>query len=212
MYFNCLRNPVGFDHRLHRTMNVRIFLALIGLALCCFCLGLRPAWAQEAAAKPLPELGVSDATYKLDAGDKIKIDIFNQPDLSGEFQLDSEGQLSLPLIGRVEAKGLTAAELEKVLVGRFKPDYLVNPRIFIQVGIYKPYYLVGEVSGTGAFPYVAGMTYLTAIANAGGYSYRAKQDVVYVIRADDPEQKELKLSVEEKVQPGDIIRIAERLF
>lgn len=161
---------------------------------------------------PLPELGANDSTYKLDTGDKIKINIFNQPDLSGEFQLDAEGRIVLPLIGSVDAGGLTAAELEKVLVGRFKPDYLINPRIFIQVGIYKPYYLVGEVAGRGAFPYVAGMTYLTAIANAGGYSYRAKQDYVYVTRADDPEQKELKLSVEEKVQPGDIIRVAERLF
>jgi len=160
----------------------------------------------------LPALEVNDATYKLTSGDKIKISVFNQPDLSGEFQLDGEGQISMPLIGRVGAAGLTAAELEAVLVDRFKPDYLVNPRIFIQVGIYKPYYLMGEVNGKGAFPYVAGMTYLTAIANAGGYTYRAKQDYVWVIRADDPEQKEIKLSVEEKVQPGDIIRIAERLF
>jgi polysaccharide export outer membrane protein len=118
----------------------------------------------------------------------------------------------MPLIGRVDAAGLTAAELETVLVSRLKPDFLVNPRIFIRVGIYKPYYLIGEVNGTGAFPYVAGMTYLTAIANAGGYTYRAKKDFVYVIHADDTEQKEIKLSVDEKVQPGDIIRVAERLF
>jgi polysaccharide export outer membrane protein len=205
MYFPFLLEIAGFKQ------SLRICIAC---ALCCFWLGLTPAWPQEAAAKPLPELGASDSTYKLDAGDKIKINIFNQPDLSGEFQLDGEGKIYLPLIGRVDASGLTAAELEKVLVDRFKPDYLVNPRIFIQVGMgnLKPYYLMGEVSGTGAFPYVAGMTYLTAIANAGGFSYRAKQDYVYVIRADDPEQKELKLSVEEKVQPGDIIRVAERLF
>ena len=190
-----------------------MYFALCWVSCCAaFGWGWRPHWSQEAAAKPLPELGASDATYKLDAGDKIKISIFNQPDLSGEFQLDGEGRIFLPLIGRVKASGLTAAELEKVLVDRFKPDYLVNPRIFIQVGIYKPYYLMGEVQARDAFPYVAGMTYLTAIANAGGYTYRAKKDYVYVIRADDPEQKEIKLSVEEKVQPGDIIRIAERLF
>jgi polysaccharide export outer membrane protein len=71
---------------------------------------------------------------------------------------------------------------------------------------------VGEVQGTGAFPYVAGMTYLTAIAIAGGFTYRAKQDYVFVVRADDSSQQEIKLNVEEKVQPGDIIRVAERLF
>jgi polysaccharide export outer membrane protein len=165
-------------------------------------LGSTPGWAQSPPETALPELGVSDATYQLDAGDKIKINVFNHEDLSGEFQLDGDGQIYLPLIGRVDAKGLTAAELEKVLVDRYKPDYLVNPRIFIQVGIYKPYYLMGEVQGTGAFPYVAGMTYLTAIANAGGFTYRAKQDYVWVIRADDPEQKEIKLNVEERFSPG----------
>ena len=77
---------------------------------------------------------------------------------------------------------------------------------------YRPYYLIGEVQGTGAFPYVAGMTYLTAIAISGGFTYRARQNHVYVVRGDDPEQNEIKLNVEEKVQPGDIIRVAERLF
>jgi protein involved in polysaccharide export with SLBB domain len=118
----------------------------------------------------------------------------------------------MPLIGTIEADGLNPLQLEDLLVSKLKPDYLVNPRIFIQVMNSRLYYLIGEVNGTGAFPYKAGMTYLTAIANAGGYSYRAKQDVVFVIRGDDPEQNEIKLSVDEKVQPGDIIRIAERLF
>jgi polysaccharide export outer membrane protein len=93
-----------------------------------------------------------------------------------------------------------------------KPDYLVNPRIYVQVINYRPYYLIGEANTAGAFPYIAGMTYLKAIAIAGGFTYRAKKDVVYVVRAGDPEQEEIKLDVDEKVQPGDIIRVAERLF
>jgi len=160
----------------------------------------------------MPALGTGDSTYELDAGDQIKINVFNQPDLSGDFQLDGDGRIFMPLIGFVEARGLTSAELEARLVDRLKPDYLVNPRVFIQVVNYRPYYLIGEVQKTGAFPYVAGMTYMTAIANAGGYTYRGKKEVVYVIRADDPSQEEVKLSVEELVQPGDIIRVAERLF
>lgn len=178
-----------------------IFIVLAGTAM-----------AQSSPKEAMPQSGTSDSTYKLGIADKIQINVFNQPDLSGEYQLDGEGRIFMPLIGRVEAVGLTAAELEKVLVDMLKPDYLVNPRIFIQVGIYKPYYLVGEALGTGPFPYVSGMTYLQAIANAGGFTYRAKKDYVYVIRADDPSQTEIKLDVDEKVQPGDIIRIAERLF
>ena len=154
----------------------------------------------------------SYTTYELAPGDRIKVDIFNHVDLSGEFTLDADGRFSMPLIGTVDASDLNPLELEDLLVSKLKPDYLVNPRIFIQVMNSRLYYLIGEVNGTGAFPYKSGMTYLTAIANAGGYSYRAKRDVVFVIRDDDLEQNEIKLSVDEKVQPGDIIRIAERLF
>jgi protein involved in polysaccharide export with SLBB domain len=169
--------------------------------------------AQEPAdPQPTPSLGANEAAYRLATGDRIRVNIFNHDELSGEYQLDGEGRFSMPLIGVVDAEDLNSSELEALLVERFKPDFLVNPRIFIQLITYRPYYLIGESLGTGPFPYVAGMTYLTAIANAGGYTYRAKKDWVYVIRGDDPEQVEVKLSVEERVQPGDIVRIAERLF
>jgi len=169
--------------------------------------------AQEIAETPaIPSLGANEAAYRLAPSDRVRINVFNHEELSGDYQVDSEGRFLMPLIGVIEAEGLNSAELESLLIGKLKPDYLVNPRIFIQLITYRPYYLIGEVSGRGAFPYVAGMTYLTAIANAGGYTYRAKQDWVFVIRGDDPDQVELKLSVEEKVQPGDIIRIAERIF
>jgi protein involved in polysaccharide export with SLBB domain len=165
--------------------------------------------AQEEVALPT---GTIDSSYKLGSGDKVRINIFNQDDLSGEYTLDGNGQFSMPLIGTVDANGLTSTELEALLISRYKPDYLVNPRIFIQVGNYRPYYLMGEVASKGSFPYKPGMTYLTAIANAGGFTYRAKRNNVWVIRSDDPEQQEIKLSIEEKVQPGDIIRVDERLF
>ena len=174
--------------------------------------GFGPLAAQDVINTLPPPASDSYTTYELAPGDRIKIDIFNHVDLSGDFTLDADGRFSMPLIGTINASDLNPLELEDLLVSKLKPDYLVNPRIFIQVMNSRLYYLIGEVSATGAFPYKAGMTYLRAIANAGGYSYRAKQDVVYVIRGDDPEQNEIKLSVDEKVQPGDIIRIAERLF
>jgi polysaccharide export outer membrane protein len=185
-----------------------VLLTVLWLLLCLAPL----AWAQDNVSGAVPPPGVSDSTYNLDYGDRISINVFNQPELSGEYTLDGDGRFSMPLIGTVAAAGLSPAELEAQLVDRYKPDYLVNPRIFIQVLNYRPYYLIGEVQGTGAFPYKAGMTYMTAIAIAGGFTYRAKQDYVWVIRGNDPEQKEIKLSIEERVQPGDIIRVAERLF
>lgn len=153
-----------------------------------------------------------DTGYALGPRDRISVKVFNHPDLSGEYELDGDGRFSMPLIGIVDASGRTSVELKKVLIDRLKPDYLVDPRVSIEVRNYRPYYLIGEVQSTGSFPYVAGITYLTAIAMAGGYTYRAKKDVVYVIRGNDPEQEEIKLSVNEKVRPGDIIRVAERLF
>ena len=150
--------------------------------------------------------------YQLGPRDRISVTVFNHPDLSGEFVLDGDGRFSMPLIGVVIAAGKTPVELEEVLVNQLRPDYLVNPRVSIEVRNYRPYYLIGEVLSTGSFPYVTGITYLTAIAMAGGYTYRAKKDVVYVIRGNDPTQEEIKLDANEKVQPGDIIRVAERLF
>jgi polysaccharide export outer membrane protein len=142
----------------------------------------------------------------------IIITVHNHDDLSGTFQLDGTGTISMSLIGTVDAAGLTAPELEARIVEKLKPDYLVNPRVTVRVQNYRPYYLIGEVGRTGAFNYVQGMTYLTAIAIAGGYSYRAKKGVVFVIRGDDPDREEVEMDVNEKVQPGDIIRVAERLF
>lgn len=154
----------------------------------------------------------SDSEYKLGVGDRLQVIVAGHDDLGGEFVIDGNGQFFMPLIDEVDADGLNPAELEARIVGLLKPDYLVNPRVNIQVLKYRPYYLMGEVASKGAFPYLSGMTYLKAIAIAGGFTYRAKQDHVYVIRADDDSLEEIKLPMNEKVQPGDIIRIAERMF
>jgi polysaccharide export outer membrane protein len=154
----------------------------------------------------------SDSDYRLGIGDRIQIIVAGHEDLSGEFVIDGKGQFFMPLIEEVDAAGLKPAELEGLVVERLKPDYLINPRVNVQVLKYRPYYLMGEVASRGAFPYLSGMSYLKAVAIAGGFTYRAKQDYVYVIRADDEDLEELKLPMNEKVQPGDIIRVAERMF
>ena len=153
-----------------------------------------------------------DENYRLGPGDKLQIDVFNQEDLTGQYTLDGSGRFSMHLIGQVDARNLTAAELESRLVDRLRPDYLVNPRISVQVLSYRPFYIIGEVTRPSSYAYVDGMTYLTAIAIAGGYTYRAKKDVVFVIRVDDPAREEVRLDVNDRVHPGDIIRVDERMF
>ena len=190
--------------------TVLVSLRFLALIFFLFTLNVTGdlVWAQE-ATEPTAETG---AGYRLGPGDHIQIKVHNQDDLSGEYVLDGTGRFSMPLIGTVAAGGLTAAGLESFLVSRFKPDYLVNPRIAVEVSNYRPYYIIGEVKNPSSYNYVQGMTYLTAIAIAGGYTYRAKKGVVYVIQGDDPDREEIKMDVDLKVQPGDIIRVAERLF
>lgn len=190
----------GGQHRYLRFLPVALML------LACSLIFSEPSPAQEQADRK------GDISYHLGAGDKLQIDVFNQPDLSGGYTLNGNGRFSMHLIGKVDVAGLTVAELETLLINRLKPDYLVNPRISVRVQNYRPYYLIGEVLGTGSFAYVDGMTYMTAVAIAGGFTYRARKGHVYVTRVADTQRKELKLDIGEKVLPGDIIRVAERIF
>ena len=181
------------------------------LLLICTLLISSSSWAQDESAV-ITDPGVTDVSYRLGAGDKLQINVFNQADLTGEYTLDANGRFTMHLIGKVKAKGLTPTELEALLVSKLKPDYLVNPRVSVRMQNFRPFYIMGEVKNPSSYAYVNGMTYLTAVAIAGGYTYRGKKDWAYVIRGDDPEREELKLDVNAKVRPGDIIRIAERLF
>ena len=153
-----------------------------------------------------------DQEYQLGSGDLLKVTVFNQEDLSGEYTVNGSGQISLPLIGTINAKNLTAKQVEQGIADKLKPDYLLNPRVSVQVLNYRPFYILGEVKEPKSYPYVDGMTYLNAVAIAGGYTYRAKKDHVLVIRMNDPQKRELTLNMDEKVLPGDVIHVEERFF
>lgn len=183
------------------------FLSRVLLLVCSLLLATL-SWAQGEVA----DTGTGDLSYRLGAGDKLQIDVFNQEDLTGEYTLDGDGRFTMHLIGKISAAGMTPTDLEVLLVSKLKPDYLVNPRISVRVQNFRPFYIIGEVKKPSSYAYVDGMTYLTSVAIAGGFTYRAKKGHVYVVRGSDPGKDEIKLDVNEKVRPGDIIRIAERLF
>ncbi|MSP52964.1 MAG: polysaccharide export protein [Gammaproteobacteria bacterium] len=187
-----------------KTRNHHVLVSVLCLLFCGLCTTL--LWAESSEATG------STASYHLGSGDKLKITIFNQEDMNGEYTVDGTGNVSLPLIGTIAAKNLTLNEFENKLKGKLSPDYLLNPKIAIQVLNYRPFYILGEVKSPSSYPYVSGMSYLTAVAIAGGFSYRAKESAVYVIHASNPEQKEIETKLEESVQPGDIIRVDERFF
>lgn len=150
--------------------------------------------------------------YQLGAGDKVKVTVFGHEDLSGEFEVNGVGQISMPLIQLVQVAGLTAEEAELAIAEKLSPGYLKNPRVSVSVLNYRPFYIIGEVNKPGSYPFVNGMTVLNAIALAGGFTYRAKKSKVTITRADDPQEKKRSTSPDTPVLPGDIIEVPERYF
>lgn len=152
-----------------------------------------------------------EAAYRFGPGDKLRVRVYNEDTISGDYEVDSTGNLSLQLLGSVHASGLTLPELAALIEGRLLSEgYMINPRVAIDVLNYRPFYVLGEVNRPGSYPYVAGMTVLNAIALAGGYTYRAKQESIGLIRGDN--QKKRKVSPNVWVLPGDIIKVEERFF
>jgi len=151
--------------------------------------------------------------YTLGSGDRVRITVYGQPELTGEFQVDGSGMLSYPLIGQVQAGGLTAKGLEQALIGKLKPDYLKNPSVSVEVLTYRPFYIVGEVRTPGSYPYVSGMTIINAVALAGGFTYRARENSFYLTRTgENGEKQKLTATPETPVLPGDVITVRERYF
>ena len=168
--------------------------------------------AHAAGADTTAQPAAPDPGYRLAAGDKVRITVYGHEDLSGEFEVDGTGRLSLPLIREVTAAGLTARELEEAITAKLKPDYLKDPQVSVAVLNYRPFYIMGEVQAPGSYPYVNGMTIMNAVAVAGGFTYRAKKSKVHVVRTNGIEKQELSLPLEAPVVPGDVIEVRERFF
>ena len=150
--------------------------------------------------------------YTLGSGDQVRVTVFGHRDLSGDFLVDGTGLIALPLIGQIPVGGKTARQIESAIVGKLKPDYLKNPRVSVEVLNYRPFYILGEVKKPGSYPYVSGMKVINAIALAGGYTYRAKENELLVTRAKDSSRKKLPATHETVIWPGDIIQVPERYF
>lgn len=155
---------------------------------------------------------VSDPNYQLGAGDHVRVIVYGQPDLTGEFQVNGSGQIAFPLIGNIDAGGLSASQLESRLASKLSPDYLRDPRVSVEVMTYRPFYIVGEVNNPGNYAYTNGMTVINAVAMAGGFTYRAEEDDFYITRAGDTSSQKQEAEQETKVHPGDVITVRERWF
>ena len=150
--------------------------------------------------------------YRLGTGDKVKVTVFGHENLSGESDIDGTGNLALPLIQTVKASGLTVQELERSIVAKLSPDYLKNPRVSVEVLNNRPFFILGEVQKPGSYPYVSDMTVVTAVALAGGFTYRADSDEVYITRTTDKGKTKQSADQNTPVLPGDVIEVPERFF
>lgn len=151
--------------------------------------------------------------YRLSPGDKIKVIVFNEPDLTGEFQVNDSGKVAFPLAGEVSAAGRSVEEFKSALTRTLSGRYVKNPRVAVEVVNYRPFNVIGEVRNAGQYPYRPGLTVQDAVAMAGGYTYRANTRTLYVRRADANGESTVQVDGERvTVLPGDNIRVPERYF
>jgi polysaccharide export outer membrane protein len=160
-----------------------------------------------------PRSGGRENDYRLGANDRLRITVFGQPTLTGEYTLDGNGSLAFPLIGEVKADGMTTNELQRAIATKLEPDYLVNPSISAEVLTRRPFYVIGEVQKPGNYPYVTDMTALNAVAIAGGFTYRAKTTQFYLKRLNqDGRMVRIVARPDTLVRPGDTLEVRERYF
>jgi protein involved in polysaccharide export with SLBB domain len=170
--------------------------------------------AQTPAAAPPATTLRADVRgdYVLGPGDKVRVIVFGEEGLSGEFVVGGAGKVSFPLIGDVAASGLPVQAFQAALETGLKQGYLKSPRVSVEVLTYRPYYILGEVNKPGEYPYSNSLNVLNAVATAGGFTYRAQTKRVYIRRASETAERAYTLTSDVPVAPGDTIRVTERFF
>jgi polysaccharide export outer membrane protein len=162
-------------------------------------------------AGPTPLRG-SGGEYILGPGDKVRLKFYDDANLTGEYEVNSAGLISIPLVGEVKASGLSTSQLEKTIARRMKGKIAQDPNVTAEIASYAPFYIYGEVKKAGVYPYQPGLTVAGAIATAGGLTYRANENTIYLHRAGAPSQQTVGLDVPVRIFPGDNIRVGERMF
>jgi polysaccharide export outer membrane protein len=150
--------------------------------------------------------------YELASGDRVRIQVYGEDDLYLEARVSDRGTISYPFLGEISVAGMSPAQLEKLIHDRLKGDYLLNPKVSVDILEYRPFFVNGEVEQPGGFPYQPGITIRKAISLAGGFTERASTDDIVVIRENDPSRRPVEAGLDEKVGPGDIITVEQSFF
>ena len=154
----------------------------------------------------------TDGPYLLDAGDRLRIFVYGQPNLSRGYNVDHAGMITVPLIGQVKARGHTTRQLEGIIKSRLGSQYVRDPQVTVDMVQNRPFFILGEVKTAGQYPYVSGMTVETAVAIAGGYSERASTQKYRISRRINGLVEQIEAPSDYVVQPGDTVTVFERYF
>lgn len=174
------------------------------------------AWSEP---PPLPPgmvgpraVAETDGPYLLDTGDRLRIFVYGQPNLSRQYTVSHDGKISIPLIGNVMARGKTTNELQATIRAKLGAEFVKNPQVTVDVQQNRPFFIYGEVKTGGQFPYVSGMTVETAIAIAGGYTERASSRKFRVTRRINGFVDQIEAPGDYVLKPGDTVYVFERFF
>ena len=188
-------------------------LNILRLAMTLVLAATLTAGCASNAPKLAPDHPGKLEIYSLSAGDHLRISVYNETALTGEFGVGSDGFISFPLIGNVPVAGKSVEQTQELIRAALANGYVNNPRVTVEVISYRSYYVLGEVLRPGEYPFKSGLAVDQAVAIAGGYSYRANHKVIFVKRGDDPVEKQVDVSKNTVyIRPGDTIRIGERYF
>lgn len=178
--------------------------ALVVLAPLASCASYEPAphAFHEAINQP----------YVLDAGDRLRISVFEQESLTNTYSVDQSGYIAFPLIGPVGARGHTLQQIEGEIAAKLRNGYLRNPDVTAEVDRYRPVFIMGEVGAAGQYSFVPGMTVQKAIASAGGFTPRAQQHDVDITRQINGEVMTGRVRTSDPILPGDVLYVRERFF
>jgi polysaccharide export outer membrane protein len=152
------------------------------------------------------------SVYSLDSGDRLRIVVFGQDGLSNSYVVDAAGNVTMPLIGSVPARGSSISEVARQVGARLRNGFVREPHVAIEIESYRPFFILGEVTYPGQYPFVPNMTVETAVAIAGGFTPRAYRRDVKVARNQGGQANRVSVPLTYALRPGDTVTIEERWF
>jgi protein involved in polysaccharide export with SLBB domain len=161
------------------------------------------------------EVAGGDSSYTLNTGDHVQVTVFEEPDLSISAVLDDTGSISYPLLGELQVRGLTVRQLESRITEGLRGRFLINPRVNVSMKEYRPFFVRGEVTSPGGFPFKPGLTVEKAVSMAGGFTSRASRNEFYIVSddsSDGNDEARKSATLTSRIRPGDVINIEQSFF